>query len=72
MKKYSLSILSVAFLFSGVLYSQSKSPVHFITEKTPVGFESEINAFLRQDSVIDKFLHIKLFIGISQGKYRKF
>ena len=50
MKKYCLSILFAAFLFCGVSFSQTKPPVRFITGKTPVGFESEINDFLKQDS----------------------
>ena len=50
MKKYFLSFLSAAFLIYGASYSQPKSSLRFINGKTPVGFESEINDFLKQDS----------------------
>jgi hypothetical protein len=50
MKKYCLPFLSAAFLICGVSYSQPKSSLRFINGKTPVGFESEINDFLKQDS----------------------
>ena len=49
-KQYFLCILLVV-LFYSVSFAQSESTVRYITGKTPVGFESEINDFLKQDSV---------------------
>jgi hypothetical protein len=65
MKKHCLFILSIAFLFCGVSYAQSKSSVRHISAKTPVGFESEINDFLRQDSLYFPPSGLYLFTGSS-------
>ncbi len=65
MKKHCLTILSVTFLFCGVSFLQTKSFAQFIIGKTPVGFESEINDFLRQDSVSFPLSGVYLFTGSS-------
>ncbi len=65
MKIKRLLILLVSFLFCGVLYPQTKTTARFLTEKTPVGFESEINDFLKQDSVCFPPSDIYLFTGSS-------
>ena len=65
MKKHCLFILLVSFLFCGVSYSQTKSSARFLTGKTPVGFESEINDFLYQDSVSFPPSGVYLFTGSS-------
>ncbi|MEI7726501.1 MAG: GDSL-type esterase/lipase family protein [Bacteroidota bacterium] len=65
MKIPCLTLLSVTFLFCGVSFSQTKSTTQLIVGKTPVGFESEINDFLRQDSVSFPPLGGYLFTGSS-------
>jgi hypothetical protein len=65
MKKHFFLCFLFLTLFCRVLYSQSKSPVRVITGKTPVGFESEINDFLRQDSASFPFYGAYLFTGSS-------
>ena len=65
MKKRCLIVLFVSFLFCGVLYSQTKSSARFITGETPVGFESEINDFLKQDSISFPPSGAYLFTGSS-------
>ncbi len=65
MKKYCLTLLSVTLLFCGVSFSQTKSTARFIIGKTSVGFESEINDFLKQDSVSFPPSGVYLFTGSS-------
>jgi hypothetical protein len=59
----------LCFLFLAVVceasFSQGKSPVRFVTVKTPFGFESEINEFLKQDSVSFPLPGAHLFTGSS-------
>ncbi|MGA3014435.1 MAG: GDSL-type esterase/lipase family protein [Bacteroidales bacterium] len=49
-KQYFLCVILI-LLFYDVSFSQSNPSVHFISGTTPVGFESEINDFLRHDSI---------------------
>ena len=65
MKKYCFIFICFTVLFSGVSFSQTKPSVKYITEKTPVGFESEINAFLQKDSVLFPPYGTYLFTGSS-------
>ena len=52
-------------LFCGVSFSQTKSTARLIIGTTPVGFETEINDFLRQDSVSFPPSGVYLFTGSS-------
>jgi hypothetical protein len=65
MKKQIYLSLLVITLFCGVSYSQSRSSVQFINGKTPVGFEAEINNFLKQDSAFFPPYGAYLFTGSS-------
>jgi hypothetical protein len=65
MKEHFYLFFLILDLLFGNLYSQPKSPVRYITEKTPVGFESEINDFLRQDSASFPPIGNYLFTGSS-------
>jgi hypothetical protein len=65
MKKHFFLCFLIITLFCRVSYSQSKSSVQLITGKTPIGFESEINDFLRQDSASFPHYGAYLFTGSS-------
>jgi hypothetical protein len=65
MKTFCLTLLSVTLLFCGASFSQTNSATRLITGKTPVGYESEINDFLRQDSVSFPPSGVYLFTGSS-------
>ena len=52
-------------LFYGFAFSQKKSLCLLISGKTPVGFESEIIEFLKQDSVSFPPADAYLFTGSS-------
>ena len=62
--QFYLCLLLIA-QFCGASYSQSGSSVRLISGKTPVGFESEINDFLRQDSISFPPSGTYLFTGSS-------
>ncbi|MEI7660699.1 MAG: GDSL-type esterase/lipase family protein [Bacteroidota bacterium] len=64
MRKYFLPVLLCIFLCD-VSYSQLRSPARHITGKTPVGFEAEINDFIRQDSLSFPQKGVFLFTGSS-------
>lgn len=63
--KRSFLVFLVIIMGFGISFPQSKKSVKYITGKTPVGFESEINAFLRQDSASFPPLGVYLFTGSS-------
>jgi lysophospholipase L1-like esterase len=65
MKKIYLTGLFLTALLTGVAFSQSKSLSRYLPGTTPVGFESEINEFLRQDSVSFPQPGAYLFTGSS-------
>jgi len=62
--QFYLCVLLIA-QFCGASYSQSNSSVRLISGKTSVGFESEINDFLRQDSISFPPSGAYLFTGSS-------
>jgi lysophospholipase L1-like esterase len=55
----------LSFLVVAAAYAQPKSVARKVPAKTPVGFESEINAFLRQDSASFPPCGAVLFTGSS-------
>lgn len=55
----------ISLLICNVSFSQPKSIVPYIPGKTPVGFETEINGFLKQDSVEFPPAGAYLFTGSS-------
>jgi hypothetical protein len=65
MKKFSFLFLCLTILFGGVSYSQTQAHASHITGSTPVGFESEINVFLQQDSAMFPPSGAYLFAGSS-------
>ncbi len=69
MKNLCFPCILLIFLAYGVSFSQSKSPAGYITGKTPVGFESEINDFLRHDSA--SFPHGGAFLFTGSSTIRK-
>ena len=64
-KKYWQISFFFVFLMVGNLYSQTKSGGWYIAGPAPVGFESEINAFLQQDSASFPPVGAWLFTGSS-------
>ncbi len=65
MKKQLYLCLLTFALLAGAAFSQKVSSYRHISEKTPVGFESEINEFLRQDSISFPPSRAWLFTGSS-------
>ena len=65
MQRKNLLTIILSVIICGVSYSQAKPSSRYIPGTTPVGFESEINNFLKQDSASFPSPGALLFAGSS-------